>query len=111
MRPANSPLTDTRERVSDAEEVEVHAVLGSESSPDGARQGQNQRRVRRDQTDQSPAQDGSHADGGALCVRALLPAHQHPQPHEKVITPAAPVTIKIKELLRFRHPCFFLISS
>lgn len=33
------PPTDTWERVSDAEEVEVHAVLSSESSPDGARQG------------------------------------------------------------------------
>lgn len=38
LRPTPSP-TDTWKHISDAEEVEVHAVLGSQSSPDRAHEG------------------------------------------------------------------------
>lgn len=51
----------------------------------GAREGQDQHRVCRDQTSESSAQDSSDADGGPLCFCPVLPANQRAQCHEKVI--------------------------
>ena len=77
--------TDSRKHISVAEEVAVHPVLGPGAGPWRARQGQDQHGVRGDQTGQSSTQDSSDADGGAVCFRPVLPAHQRAQCHEKVI--------------------------
>lgn len=79
--------TDSWKHISVAEEVEVHAVLSSDSGRTGrACSGQDYHCLCWDQTGQSPAQDGSYADGGSLCFCPLLPANQCAQRHEKVIT-------------------------
>ncbi len=62
-------------------------MLSSDSRAGRAREGQNS--LCRDQTGPSPTQDSSHADGGALSFRSVLPANQRAQCHEKVITPRA----------------------
>lgn len=60
-------------------------MLGSDSRARRARESQDQHSLCRDQTGPSPTQDGSHADGGALCFCPVLPANQRAQCHEKVI--------------------------
>lgn len=78
--------TDSWKHISVAEEVEVLPVLSSNSWVGRrAREGSDQHSLCWDQTSQGTTQDSSHADGGALCFRSVLPANQRAQCHEKVI--------------------------
>ena len=77
-------VADPGDVVGAAEEVAVSAVLRPGRRPRGVRPRPYERRVGGGQADPSTQEDGAHADGGAVGVRSVLPAHQPPQRHEEV---------------------------